>query len=178
MLAPEDGTVREERIILDNPASQEDWSRLRAVSTTAFAAPTPHHGDPRLHQGSDLSPDEALATASRARMLAQLDILTSDVSYHDGIVHRSSARNSSTSTPTRCGRWSRRWKEPVDAALAPQATQADGVNIIIGGENEADALEDMSVVVARYGERAQGGLLGIVGPTRMQYGGRSRWRAI
>jgi HrcA protein C terminal domain len=56
-------------------------------------------------------------------------------------------------------------------ALAPQVMQGEGVQIIIGGENEADALKDMSVVVARYGERGgMGGLLGIVGPTRMQYG--------
>jgi hypothetical protein len=45
------------------------------------------------------------------------------------------------------------------------------VQVIIGGENDADALKDMSVVIARYGERGgMGGLLGIVGPTRMQYG--------
>ena len=38
-------------------------------------------------------------------------------------------------------------------------------------ENETDTLKDMSVVVARYGVRGQlGGLLGVVAPTRMQYG--------
>ncbi len=56
-------------------------------------------------------------------------------------------------------------------ALAPQVMAADGVQVIIGGENSAEELKDMSVVVARYGARGgMSGLLGIVGPTRMQYG--------
>jgi heat-inducible transcriptional repressor len=48
---------------------------------------------------------------------------------------------------------------------------AEGVQVIIGAENELEALKDMSVVVSRYGAEGQvGGLLGIVGTTRMQYG--------
>jgi hypothetical protein len=47
----------------------------------------------------------------------------------------------------------------------------DGVQVIIGGESGADALKDMSVVAARYGAKGRpSGLLGVVGPTRMQYG--------
>ncbi|MGH2501046.1 MAG: HrcA family transcriptional regulator, partial [Ktedonobacterales bacterium] len=43
--------------------------------------------------------------------------------------------------------------------------------VIIGGESGADALKDMSVVAARYGAKGRpSGLLGVVGPTRMQYG--------
>ncbi|HEU5227493.1 MAG TPA: hypothetical protein VFU49_06740, partial [Ktedonobacteraceae bacterium] len=42
---------------------------------------------------------------------------------------------------------------------------------IIGGENQWDEMKDVSLVVARYGEEGKvGGLLGVVGPTRMQYG--------
>jgi heat-inducible transcriptional repressor len=48
---------------------------------------------------------------------------------------------------------------------------AEGVQVIIGAENQTDDLKDMSMVVARYGVEGQvGGLLGVVGPTRMQYG--------
>jgi heat-inducible transcriptional repressor len=42
--------------------------------------------------------------------------------------------------------------------------------VIIGGENEFEDMKDVSLVVSRYGAEGQvGGLLGIVGPTRMQY---------
>ena len=54
--------------------------------------------------------------------------------------------------------------------IARHALESDGVQVIIGAENQTDTLKDMSVIVARYGVRGQlGGLLGVVAPTRMQY---------
>ena len=55
--------------------------------------------------------------------------------------------------------------------LAEQLRTSDGVQVIIGGENQWDDMKDVSMVVARYGQEGKiGGLLGIIGPTRMQYG--------
>src|SRR6266699_1525003 len=55
--------------------------------------------------------------------------------------------------------------------LASQLRESDGVQVIIGGENEWDEMRDVSLVVARYGREGKiGGLLGVIGPTRMQYG--------
>ena len=50
------------------------------------------------------------------------------------------------------------------------APESDGVKIIIGPENVAEALRDSSVVVAKYdaGDNMQG-IIGVVGPTRMDY---------
>jgi len=50
------------------------------------------------------------------------------------------------------------------------APDADGVKIIIGPENIAEELKDSSVVVAKYdaGDNMQG-IIGVVGPTRMDY---------
>src|SRR6266568_5023722 len=54
--------------------------------------------------------------------------------------------------------------------LASQLRESDGVQVIIGGENEWDEMRDVSLVVARYGREGKiGGLLGVIGPTRMQY---------
>src|SRR5205823_12855389 len=56
-------------------------------------------------------------------------------------------------------------------ALASHLRESDGVQVIIGGEKEWDEMKDVSMVVARYGQEGGiGGLLGVVGPTRMQYG--------
>lgn len=56
-------------------------------------------------------------------------------------------------------------------ALAAQLTSTDGVQVIIGGENQWDEMKDVSLILARYGQRGKiGGLLGVIGPTRMQYG--------
>src|SRR5207248_1752037 len=55
--------------------------------------------------------------------------------------------------------------------LASQLRNSDGVQVIIGGENEWDYMKDVSLVVARYGREGKiGGVLGVLGPTRMQYG--------
>jgi heat-inducible transcriptional repressor len=46
----------------------------------------------------------------------------------------------------------------------------DGVTVMIGAENEEDAMRDYSIVVSPYGE--PGGIMGamaVVGPTRMRY---------
>ncbi|HEU4783431.1 MAG TPA: heat-inducible transcriptional repressor HrcA [Ktedonobacterales bacterium] len=173
VLVLEDGTVRQERIILDNPASQEDLSRLASRLNDRFRGADARTMDTlAFTEGGDLPPDEALVMASLARMLAQLDILTPDAFYHEGIGQLLQREEFSHADADQV----RKVVEALEQnrlmpALAPQVMQGDGVQIIIGGENEADALKDMSVVVARYGERGgMGGLLGIVGPTRMQYG--------
>jgi len=55
--------------------------------------------------------------------------------------------------------------------LAAQLPSPDGVQVLIGGENQWDEMKDVSMVLARYGQKGKiGGLLGVVGPTRMQYG--------
>ena len=47
----------------------------------------------------------------------------------------------------------------------------DGVRVVIGDENPADALHHCSVVVAPYGDRTgMSGYVALVGPTRMHYG--------
>jgi heat-inducible transcriptional repressor len=173
VLVLEDGTVRQERIVLDNPVSQDDLSRLASRLNDRFQGADARTLDTlAFTEGRDLPPDEVLVMASLARMLAQLDILTPDVFYHEGIGQLLQREEYARADADHV----RKVVEALELnqlmpALAPQVMQGEGVQIIIGGENDADALKDMSVIVARYGERGgMGGLLGIVGPTRMQYG--------
>ncbi len=44
-----------------------------------------------------------------------------------------------------------------------------GVEVRIGHENPSAALEHASFVAARYGEGDSGGIIGVIGPTRMDY---------
>ena len=47
----------------------------------------------------------------------------------------------------------------------------EGVQVVIGGEAPLSDLEDYSIVVGRYGGVSEGsGMLGVLGPTRMEYG--------
>ena len=60
--------------------------------------------------------------------------------------------------------------EENDILKRPMPGEDDELKITIGPENLADELKDSSVVVARYnaGDNMQG-LIGVVGPTRMDY---------
>lgn len=55
-------------------------------------------------------------------------------------------------------------------ALLPQIQPADDVQVFIGAENDADELRSYGIVVATYGVRHEViGLVGVLGPRRMQY---------
>lgn len=173
VLVMRDGTVRQERLVLENPLSQEELGRLARRLNDRF-----HGADARtidaLALATDVfaSVDEQLVATSLARMLAQQETLSPDAFYHDGIVQLLQREDFARADADRV----RKVVEVLEQnrfmpAIAQQVMAADGVQVIIGGENETDELKDMSVIVARYGEPGRvGGLLGVVGPTRMQYG--------
>jgi len=55
--------------------------------------------------------------------------------------------------------------------ILPARLAGQGVQIIIGKENKAEAVHDLSVVIHQYGLPMEAvGTIGIVGPTRMHYG--------
>ena len=54
--------------------------------------------------------------------------------------------------------------------LVPVLTRRGGVHVIIGHENTIDAMHEVSLIFAPYGEPDHAlGLLGVLGPTRMPY---------
>ncbi|MGH2516687.1 MAG: heat-inducible transcriptional repressor HrcA, partial [Ktedonobacterales bacterium] len=169
----DDGTVRQERLLLDLPATQEELSRLSRHFNETFRGESAARVTGWTERmGESLGPNERLVVDALARMLSELDLLTPDAFYHDGIVELLRRDEFTHAQPDRI----RKVVEVLERsrflpAIAPQVMSSEGVQVIIGSENESDGLKDMSVVVARYGAPGQvGGMLGIVGPTRMQYG--------
>ncbi|HEX77473.1 MAG TPA: heat-inducible transcription repressor HrcA [Dehalococcoidia bacterium] len=56
-------------------------------------------------------------------------------------------------------------------AVLPQAKAIQGVQVIIGGENQPPAMGNCSLVIAQYGTPHRvSGALGVLGPIRMAYG--------
>ena len=54
--------------------------------------------------------------------------------------------------------------------LLDETSQAAGIRIYIGGENQSTPLEELSMVSAPYAVNGQVvGTLGVIGPTRMPY---------
>ncbi|HEY7779334.1 MAG TPA: heat-inducible transcriptional repressor HrcA [Ktedonobacterales bacterium] len=176
VLVLEDGTVEQERLYLDTPTSQEELSRLARHFNERYRGADAA----ALRQDAasdDLSPDEHLVADALARLLDQHARFTYGSFYQDGLTQLL-RRDEYTRLGSESAR-AERIRKVVEAleqnrflpALAPQVMAAEGVQVIIGAENQTDDLKDMSMVVARYGVEGQvGGLLGVVGPTRMQYG--------
>jgi len=172
VLVLEDGTVRQERLFLDAPITQDELSRLAARFNARFRAATAQTIGERLEaDAAALTPDERLVAESLERLLAQLDVLSRDTFYAEGIAQLLQHPEFSQGDPERV-------RQVVEAleqnrflpSLAPQALEGEGVQVIIGVENEAEALKDMSVILSRYGRPGQlSGLLGVVAPTRMHY---------
>lgn len=54
--------------------------------------------------------------------------------------------------------------------LIRQLSDMEGLQIIIGGHGGREEMRQISLVMSRYGSPAVGGLLGVLGPMRMQYG--------
>ena len=58
----------------------------------------------------------------------------------------------------------------IESAIGSQLTAA-GVQVMIGRENREEALQDLSLVVGNYGSGGNSrGLIGVIGPKRMDYG--------
>ncbi|HEX8732205.1 MAG TPA: heat-inducible transcriptional repressor HrcA [Ktedonobacterales bacterium] len=173
VLVMADGSVQQERLALDEPFRQDDLSRLARRLNERFAGADAETLRRRAAQmESELSNDERLIVDSLARMLNQASLSLPEAVYHEGLANLLRRDEFTRGDAERI-------REVVEAlernsilpAIAPQLMAADGVQVIIGGESGSDALKDISVVAARYGGNGRpGGLLGVVGPTRMQYG--------
>jgi len=170
----QDGTVKQERLLLDLPAAQEELSNSAQRLNRLFAGLNAAELDQRA-AGARLNANERLVVASMSRMLGQHGNYTAETFYHDGILQVLNQPEFTTlGLEHERNQRIRKVVEVLEQnrllpALAAQVP-AGGVQVIIGGENEFEEMKDVSLVVSRYGTEGQvGGLLGVVGPTRMQY---------
>ncbi len=171
-----DGTVKQQRLLLDAPLQQEELSALAHHLNEVFYAKSGPEVDEFLRR-HELSAVERLVGSTIARILEQHGDPLGDVFYREGVVNILEQPEYSRMGPEEeRNERVRKVMEVLEQnrflpALASQLRSSDGVQIIIGGENEWDEMKDVSLVLARYGQEGKiGGLLGVIGPTRMQYG--------
>jgi heat-inducible transcriptional repressor len=170
----QEGTVKQERLLLDMPVTQEELSALSQHMNRVFVDLTA----PQLEQQAEsmrLDDNGRMVVNAIARMLSQHGEYTAETFYHDGILQMLNQPEFTTlGLEHERNQRIRKVVEVLEQnrllpALAAQVP-AGGVQVIIGGENEFEDMKDVSLVVSRYGREGQaGGLLGVVGPTRMQY---------
>jgi heat-inducible transcriptional repressor len=171
-----DGTVKQQRLLWDTPIHQEELSAIAVRLNELFQNRGAAEVDDILRQ-QEFQHVEYLIANSIARILEQHGDPLGDVFYREGVVNILEQPEYSRMGPEEeRNERVRKVMEVLEQnrflpALASQLRESDGVQVIIGGENEWDEMKDVSMVVARYGQEGKiGGLLGVIGPTRMQYG--------
>jgi heat-inducible transcriptional repressor len=176
VLVLEDGTVKQQRLLLETPIDQEELSvssaRLNKLLHGKYAKQVE-----ALLERYDFSIIEHLICTTILRILEQHGDPLGDVFYREGVVNILEQPEYSRMGPEE--ERSERVRKVMEVleqnrflpALASHLRETDGVQVLIGGENQWDDMKDVSLVVARYGQEGKiGGLLGVIGPTRMQYG--------
>ncbi len=171
-----DGTVKQQRLLLEAPIEQEELSNLAVHLNELFQHKSAAEVNAILSQ-QDFSLVERLIASTIVHILEQHGDPQGDVFYREGVVNILEQPEFSRMGPEQ--ERSERMRKVMEVleqnrflpALASHLRESDGVQVIIGGENEWDDMRDVSLVVARYGQEGKiGGLLGVIGPTRMQYG--------
>ena len=176
VLVMTDGTVKQQRLLLEFPVQQEGLSALAASLNELFQNKSAAEVNTLMLQ-HDFSPEGHLIASTLAHILEQHGDPLGDVFYREGVLNILQQPEYSRMGPE--AERNERVRKVMQVleqnrflpVLASQLREADGVQVIIGGENEWDEMRDVSLVVARYGREGKiGGLLGVIGPTRMQYG--------
>ena len=171
-----DGTVSQQRLSLDVPSEQEEFTetaqRLNKLFENKNALEVRE-----LLETLDFSASERLIGTTIARILGQHGDPIGDIFYREGVINiLEQPEFTSIGAEQERNERVRKVMSVLEQhrflpALSSHLREANGVQVIIGGENEWDEMSDVSLVVARYGQEGRvGGLLGIIGPTRMQYG--------
>jgi len=171
-----DGTVKQQRLLLESPLHQEELSALAVRLNELFQYKNATEVNDVLRQ-HNFSMVEHLVGSTIAHILQQHGDPLGDVFYREGVVNILEQPEYSRMGPEEeRNERVRKVMEVLEQnrflpVLASQLRNSDGVQVIIGGENEWDYMKDVSLVVARYGREGKiGGVLGVLGPTRMQYG--------
>ena len=176
VLVLEDGTIKQQRLLLETPIGQEELSASSARLNTLLQGKNAIQVKALLEQ-YDFSIIELLICTTILRILEQHGDPLGDVFYREGVINILEQPEYSRMGPEE--ERSERVRKVMEVleqnrflpALASHLREIDGVQVLIGGENQWDDMKDVSLVVARYGQEGKiGGLLGVIGPTRMQYG--------
>ena len=126
------------------PTSQEELSHCPCASLVVSGGATANTVAERVEaETGSLAPDERLVMDSLVRLLAQLDLFSPDAFYHDGIsqlLQRRRVRACRRRAHPQGGRGDR--AEPLHPGNRPQVLAGEGVQVIIGAENDSAALKD------------------------------------
>ena len=155
-----------ERMATESPLDQAD---LDMVSATLNAELPGMSGPQVRRRVSRLAPVAAHVADVVAQMLEEGDRVSVEEVFTDGITNVLEQPEFAQGSKLR-GVLDVLRRSDFLEQLLPLLPRGGGVHVIIGHENTIDAMHDVSLIFAPYGEADRAlGLLGVLGPTRMPY---------
>ena len=159
--------LKKQLLAFDDAISQEELTFVSNRLNAAFRGLTRSE---LMTHGLELSPLEEQVMKSLVHTMEQKDNQRYEEPRIEGLRHMflqpefaSSGKMLGLVEVMESGRLTR--------SVLPHTLAEGGVQVIIGAENREDAMRDCSIVVTQYGIPGEvSGALGVLGPTRMQYG--------
>jgi len=163
-----DGGVHQHAMEFPVPAHQEQLSRMAARLNADFGGKSVAEF-PVREAAEAPGPVESVVIATLTRLLLQEQEAAVESPIVEGVremLRQPEFGHSDRMLDTLEAVDERRLRD----AIPSDAVAEGGVAIVIGDENRVGPYQDMSFVLARYGPQSgAGGVLGVLGPTRMAY---------
>jgi heat-inducible transcriptional repressor len=155
-----------ERMATESPLGQTELDMVAAT----LNAEVPGMSAPQVRRRiSRLTPVAAHVAEVVAQMLEEGDRVSVEEVFTDGITNVLEQPEFAQGSKMRVVLDVLRRSDFLEQLL-PLLPRGGGVHVIIGHENRIDAMHDVSLIFAPYGEPDRAlGLLGVLGPTRMPY---------
>lgn len=166
VLVLQEGTVKQQMLALSHSNSQEE---LTLISNRLNAQFSGLDADQIRGKPISLSELEGDVCKIVVGLMQQIDRRTSRDIYRDGLIDilRQPEFSAIERMQTLLEMLEHRYF--LEEMLTDLAPQSGSVQVIIGGESRHDEMSEYSMVLARYGLPEASGVIGVLGPVRMQY---------
>jgi heat-inducible transcriptional repressor len=167
-----EGSVKQELIPLDEPYDQhelDDVARLINAELSGRSARQVANKMQQLAAEPDAPTLTLRITQRIERMMREFDLASVEDVFSDGLLNVMEAPEFSQSEKLRRVFAVLQNHEYLGSLVRRLAASGD-VQVLIGAENEPSEMQDVSLVLATYGQPGRAmGVVGVLGPTRMAY---------
>jgi heat-inducible transcriptional repressor len=158
--------VKKRLINFDETVSQ---SKLTSIANRLNAVYSGLARSEILAKGIELSPVEQQITDYLLKIMQAEDEQESEEPYLDGL-HFMFSQPEFTQSQRMKSLMELIDQRNLVKIIAPEGIKNQGLQVVIGRENRAEAIQDYSVILGRYGLADEAaGTIGVIGPTRMPY---------
>lgn len=173
-----DGSVLQDRVYLEISSNQEELDRYNTALNARFQHATAQEVEAAIAAVTitELSTVERTLLLGIERLLQQHTTWGPEDMYQEGVTRiLNQPEFTRMGDDQERGERIRKLMDAVEgrrllSVIETQAPSEGGVQVVIGAEAEND-FHDMSIILSRYGLPGKAtGILGVIGPTRMQYG--------